>query len=109
MKFVYLIQIEGTDIYKVGFTKSDPQKRLESLQTANPFKLILVDYYQTKRASKIEAAFHNRYSTNKLSEEESKILGEWFRFDIKTRKSFKEICEKIDMNFKSIEESSTLF
>lgn len=108
MKYVYLIQIEGTDIYKVGYTKSHPSKRVESLQTGNPFKLVLVDFYETKRASRVESAFHNRYRTNKVSEDEYKLLGEWFKFDFETRNKFKSVCEQIDNNFKVIEELSTL-
>lgn len=108
MKHVYLIQIEGTDIYKIGFTKSSPEKRMLSLQTGNPFKLILVDSYSSKRATKVEAALHNRFLTKKVNEDEYKLLGEWFKFDMDTVKSFRQTCELIDNNFQIIEEMSTL-
>jgi transcriptional regulator of heat shock response len=108
MKHVYLIQLEGTNIYKIGYTKSNPQKRIESLQTGNPFKLILIDSYTTKRATKVEAALHNRYRINKVDEDEYKLLGEWFQFDNNMVKNFKSTCELIDNNFKIIEEMSTL-
>jgi hypothetical protein len=33
MKHVYLINIEDTNIYKIGFTKQSPKKRVKDLQT----------------------------------------------------------------------------
>lgn len=108
MKYVYLIQIEGMDIYKIGFTKSNPIKRLESLQTGNPFKLLLVDSYKTKRATKIESVLHQKYISYKVNEDESKILGEWFKLSKEIIEKFKSICEQIDTNFQIIEEMSTL-
>ena len=109
MKHVYLIQVEGTDIYKIGFTKSNPSNRVKALQTGNPFKLVLVNSYSTLRATKVESALHNRYATYKVNEDEYKLQGEWFKFDNETVKNFKSICESIDNNFKIIEEMSTLY
>jgi hypothetical protein len=109
VKYVYLIQVEGSDVCKVGFTKHKPEKRLKELQTASAKKLVLADYYKTSRASKIESTIHNTYSSYQLLEEDGKkLIGEWFRFDYETRKNFKKICKKIDDNFKAIEEMSTL-
>lgn len=109
MKYVYLIQIEGTDIYKIGYTKSHPTKRIESLQTGNPFKLILADFCECTRATKVESAMHNMYASKKVNEDEYKLLGEWFSLDFETRSNFKKTCETLDNNFKIIEENSTLF
>jgi hypothetical protein len=110
MKYVYLIQVDGTEIYKIGYTKSHPQKRLEALQTGNPHKLILVDFYPTLRATKIEAAMHNMYSSCKADEYNGeRLLGEWFNLNWDTRRDFKIICERMDNNFKVIEETSTLY
>lgn len=109
MKFVYLIQVEGSDIYKVGYTKNNPEKRLKELQTASAKKLVLVDYYKTKRAPQIESTIHNTYSSCQMMEEDGvKLIGEWFRFDQNTRNDFKKICKKIDDNFQAIEDMSTL-
>lgn len=107
MKNVYLLQLEGTNVYKIGYTKSNPQKRIDNLQTGNPYKLILIEFYATKRASKLEAALHNRYNSHKVNEDEYKLLGEWFQFDNDIVKNFKAICELIDNNFRIIEEMST--
>jgi hypothetical protein len=108
MKYVYLMQIEGMDIYKIGHSKN-PNQRLETVQTGNPFKVILVDSYKTKRATQVEAAMHNRYTSHKVNEDEMKLMGEWFQLDNETRKNFKEICQKLDSNFEIIESMSTLY
>lgn len=108
MKYVYLMQMEGMDIYKIGHSKN-PNKRLESVQTGNPFKLTLVDFYETQRASQIEAAMHNRYAAQKISENEYKLMGEWFKLDNEAILKFREICQQMDANFQAIEDISTLF
>lgn len=109
MKYVYLIQVEGTDICKVGFTKKNPNLRALELQIGSARKLVLVDCYKTKRASKVESAIHNTYASYQTKEEDGvKLIGEWFRFDLKIRQDFTKICKKIDDNFQILEEMSTL-
>jgi len=109
VKFVYLIQVEGSNVCKVGFTKKNPQKRLKELQTGSAKKLLVTDFYKTNRASQIEAAIHNSYSSFQAHEEDgNKLEGEWFRFSDEIIKNFKAICKKIDDNFQAIEEMSTL-
>lgn len=110
MKYIYLAQIEGTEIFKIGFTKKDPKLRIESLQTGNPFKILLIDFYHTSRATKIEAILHRRFQTNKyLPDDYSNLLGEWFMLSNKDVKDFKKTCEQIETNLKIIEENSTLY
>lgn len=109
MKFVYLIQVEDSKICKVGFTKKKPENRLKELQTASAKKLVVTDYYKTKRASQIEAAIHNTYASYQTREEDGKkLIGEWFRFDDDIIKNFQKICQKIDDNFQALEDMSTL-
>lgn len=108
MKFIYLIQLEGTDIYKIGFSKT-PNKRVKNLQTGNPYKLIVVDSYKSKRATKIEAVLHIRFLSNKIDENEYKLMGEFFKLDFETKNKFKEICKSIDDNFHILETTSTLY
>ncbi len=110
MKYIYLANIEGTDIYKIGFTKIDPNKRLESLQTGNPFKLVLTDSYQSKIAPQIESIMHRFMHHKKyVSESDYTLLGEWFKLTMEDVKEFKTKCSKIESNLKVIAENSTLF
>jgi hypothetical protein len=106
-KYVYLIRLGDTDVYKIGFSKN-PKNRIKYLQTANPYKLTLVDSYLCSRASLVEGTMHRRYNSMKVDENEIKLTGEFFRLDNDTVKKFKETCEKINTNFKIIEEMSTL-
>jgi len=108
MKYVYLIQLGNTDIYKIGFSKN-PKNRVKYLQTANPYVLTIVDSYLCDRANTIEGILHRRFKSMKVDENEIKLNGEFFRLDNNVIKKFKEICEKIDNSLKIIEENSTLF
>lgn len=106
---MYLIRVDGTDICKVGFTKKNPSLRALELQIGSAKKLVLVDCYKTKRASKIESAIHNSYASYQALEEDGvNLIGEWFRFDHNIRQDFQKICKKFDDVFKAIEEMSTL-
>lgn len=108
MKYVYLIRLEGTDVYKIGFSKN-PKNRIKGLQTANPYELVLVESYLSVRANVLEKILHRRFASNKVDENEYKLKGEFFKLDSETVKKFKETCEKIDTNLKIIEENSTLY
>lgn len=108
MKYVYLIQVQGMDVYKIGHSKN-PKQRLKSVQTGNPFKCILIDSYKTNRASQIETALHHRFASRKIDENEFQLEGEWFRLHLEDIVSFITTCQKIDVNFQVIEENSTLF
>lgn len=108
MKYVYLIQIEGKDIYKIGHSKN-PKTRIKNVQTGNPFKVLVASSYKSKRAIKIETCLHHRFSSHKITEDDVKLQGEWFKLDSNLVKDFQKICEQIDNNFKVLEENSTLY
>lgn len=75
---------------KVGIS-SNPDKRLASLQTANPFPLVLLTtFYCPTRgmAKELEACFHETQSNRRLS-------GEWF--DIAPIEAVELLC----MNFRA--------
>ena len=37
--YVYLFNVEGTDIYKIGYSQH-PKKRVEEVQVGCPFKVV---------------------------------------------------------------------
>ena len=68
MKYVYLANIEDTNIYKIGFTKQTPEKRVKNLQTGNPNKIVLVNSYKSEIAPSIESVIHNYFKHKNLQQ-----------------------------------------
>ena len=100
MGYIYLLEFSNEDdtIYKIGFTKNSIQKRIEALQTGNPYQIKELYSYQTKYDQKLEKSIHRFYSHCKLK-------GEWFKFDLKEVTNFIAICEKLEQNFDILKEN----
>lgn len=106
---IYLFNVEGTEIYKIGFTKGDPKKRLKNLQTGNPFKLVVTEVYQSKYGRKLEKILHRTFEANKIYDfNDLHLKGEWFQLSLKEVFSFKEQCKKIEKNISIIKKDTTL-
>lgn len=102
---VYLINMEGTDLYKIGVTQKSPERRMRQLQTGCPKKLVLVDFYGTGRPFQIEAALHRFLSHHKfISEDFNYLQGEWFLLPYI---DFQERCSTIEKNIEFLENNST--
>ena len=48
MGYVYLICDPATDHFKIGVTRNTIQNRIKKLQTGNPSKLFIKDFYETE-------------------------------------------------------------
>lgn len=68
--FVYFILDEISDSIKIGYS-TNPENRLNALQTGCPHKLKLLFKYKCDKS--MEKEFHNGFSTYKKS-------GEWFEY-----------------------------
>ncbi|MFN8457659.1 MAG: GIY-YIG nuclease family protein [Anaerolineae bacterium] len=88
---VYVIGAEDgnlADIYKIGISNA-PGKRLQSLNTSNPFKLAIIHKFLTEPATEAEAQLHAMFQASRIS-------GEWFKltpeqiFDLKRIIEFKD-------------------
>lgn len=67
---IYFIQDTGTGYYKIGYTSlSSPKERLDSCQTGNPNKLVLIGTIDG--TLEYEKELHNKYRENN-------IRNEWF-------------------------------
>lgn len=106
-KFIYLIHAEGTNLYKIGIS-NNPEKRLKSLQTANPYSLKLIFSIKVKNAFDVEKILHRTFSYCKLNENSEEIIGEWFNLSLDDISSFKEQCKLIELNVEFIKKNSTL-
>lgn len=110
MGFVYLINIEKTDYYKIGFTVNKPEKRLKQLQTGNCEKLVLSGFYESNIYVKLEGVLHRMLSHKKFKFDDFENLkGEWFILDHGFVMNFKTFCENIEKNIVFLNKKSTLF
>jgi hypothetical protein len=102
---IYLINLENTDLYKIGVTKTTPEKRMKQLQTGCPRRLVLIDFFGTDRPFQIEAALHRFLRHYKfISEDFDYLQGEWFMF---REINFRERCLSIEKNIEFLENNST--
>lgn len=98
MGFVYLIRQAETDLYKIGHTSYHPEKRLKELQTGNPQKLHLIEYYSTDHYQKVESLLHLKYK-------DYNVRQEWFRFDLKIESEFLNECASKEAGAKYLVEA----
>ncbi len=103
MKYVYLINLVGTDFYKIGFTKHHPEKRLKTLQTGTPMNLELIKFFRSEFASKIEASLHNQLQHKKFQKDDFNYLkGEWFEFGKSDVDNFIKMCTITEKAFNTL-------
>ena len=106
MKYVYLFNVEGTDVYKIGHSKH-PEKRLLQLQTGNPTKIEFVNSFESNYATQLESFLHRKFKHKKHSEDEEKLQGEFFCLDEYDISGFLECCQKFENNMILLESSNT--
>lgn len=66
---VYVVECQGH--YKIGKTGVGALRRIEQLQTGNPYEIALVMAITTERASDLEISLHEHFQGNNKR-------GEWF-------------------------------
>ena len=69
--FIYFIQESETERIKIGFSEKHPQGRLESFQTGNSNKLVLLGYNEGTQED--ETRLHREFE-----EERIRKRNEWF-------------------------------
>ncbi len=119
MKWVYLFNIEGTSIYKIGYTTREPDKRLNNVQVGCPFKLSIASTYDskygTKYGTKLEGILHRTYQLLRTTDEYVdsvlpgiKLRGEWFFLSKDIVDGFQNKCKEIEDRIDYIRANSTL-
>lgn len=71
--YIYLVQGEGTDWYKIGITKS-PRQRIKLLGTKTPFPIRTIACYDVDSPQDAETWWHEAFSHKRAH-------GEWFELD----------------------------
>lgn len=69
---VYLVKVEETDLYKIGYTSQSPRERVVAMQTGCPHRLKLVGAW--KGSEHDEKLIHEDL-------ESAHVRGEWFELD----------------------------
>lgn len=89
MAFVYLIGEENDGLkYKIGCTKqTNIEKRLKALQTGNPNKLTLINYFETETPYKLEKMLHTHFKGRQT-------LNEWFDLETTDIDNFTSLCKQ---------------
>jgi len=78
----YVIGNRENGLYKIGFCRSDPRKRLKELQAGCPLELKLVIHLFVKYAAKTEKLVHVHFDAQRLSLGSSHQLTEWFKLSV---------------------------
>ncbi len=106
MKYVYLFNVEGTNVYKIGNSKH-PEKRLLQLQTGNHSKIKFINSFKSIYATQIESFFHRMFHYKKYSDENGELCGEFFLLDKEDIDKFVENCRQFEDNMIFLESSNT--
>ena len=96
--YVYLICDNANELYKIGVTKSNIEKRIKKLQTGNATELFLVNYHESNYPYRIESMLHNRFKSQN-------VLNEWFELSKDDVTNFKNICLQIENMIKSLKDN----
>lgn len=101
MPFIYLINEDGTDNYKIGLTKS-LKNRKNALQTGNSKKLTIVKKYETNYPRRLEAMLHMYHFAKRGN-------GEWFVLENEDVFGFIALCEKYSNTINYLKEHNEFF
>jgi hypothetical protein len=86
--YVYLFRSESTHWFKIGFS-TEPARRLKQLNSEMPeLQWILVASIETNDCRRLEAAFHNLFSSQRITRGK-----EWFRLTEVEVEFFKAMSE----------------
>lgn len=107
MKYVYLFNVEGTDVYKIGNSKH-PKKRVFEVQTSCPYKLVEVFRFESEYPTQVETAMHRVFGSQKIDENGRELQGEFFHLSNEDRKMFLEHCRKAEDRFIILENNTYL-
>ena len=106
-QYVYLFNVEGTDVYKIGNSKH-PGKRVSEVQTGCPYKVTEVARFESNYPTQVEINLHKRFSSQKEDEYGRKLQGEFFSLSIEDKQMFSEHCKKAEDMFLILESNTYL-
>lgn len=101
---VYLISAEtnGKKLFKIGYTKRKVEERIKEFKTGNSAIFSIVEVFNSKWGTKIEAHLHKYFRSNK-------IKGEWFDLTDDDLVKWFDQCKLSHENFELIERENTYY
>lgn len=100
---VYLMQEEGTNNFKIGFTSKDLKTRKSGVQTGNSNNVYLIHFFETKvPGRKLELSLHAYFKLKRKK-------GEWFILEKSDVDNFIEVCKKLESNLLFLIKSGNQF
>ena len=94
---VYLL-CDG-DKFKIGMTtRKDINKRIQELQTGNPYEIWVRDYYETDNPLKVEKLMQAKHS-------QSNIKNEWFDLTVDEVINFKNECMQCEKLLEALKDN----
>jgi len=101
MSKIYLIECvrDYDTVYKIGYTKSNSNKRAEQLQTGNDGQIRVIREFNTINGMSVERSLHRLFSHKNINKE-------WFKLDLNDVQNFIPLCETIENNLNVLKESS---
>ena len=103
MAFVYLLCDSGHDnMFKIGMTRGDVEKRIKKLQTGNGSEIFLVKKYETKYPFYLEKMLHQRHWPERK-------LNEWFELSTESVMNFEEDCKFYEDIVELLSETNPFF
>ena len=86
--YVYVLgDFTRENIYKIGVTRGNVEKRIKKLQTGNSGEIFLCMKHWTKYPFFIERTLHDKFSENR-------IMNEWFMLEKEGINQIKDIIRK---------------
>jgi hypothetical protein len=101
---VYLICAEtnGKKLFKIGHTRRKVEERIKEFKTGNTAIFSIVEIFNSKWGTKIEANLHKQFRNKRLN-------GEWFDLDENDLNNYLNLCEQLHNNFEIIENQNTYY
>ncbi len=100
---VYLISSGSSEKqYKIGYTRRNVEQRIKEFKTGNSNEFSIIEVFESKWGTKIEAFFHKKYRSKKIN-------GEWFFLNEEEVKNFGKDCKNQHDIFELITSSNSWY
>ena len=100
MECIYLIGSKETSLYKIGVTRQhDIKKRLENIQVGCPYKVEVIEVFESENPYKVEKIIHRSLKGCKEDANGIKLRGEWFYLGLEFVYKFKDKCILHERNY----------